>query len=390
VTRAARRQRPAVLRLLALTVAAAALLAVTTPLAPGAAPAGAGPAAVAPAGVAPARTVTVTPVPVQDETPQEEQELQEEKLREEIRQLRLANDRSDSPLGWLLALAPFLTALVAIGTLAAVVFKQQKDSRQARAAEIVQREKELRERYDEQFATAMTNVGSDTVGLQAAGASALLRLQGNADETLQKELLVYAAAQLQLRSSPAVLPMLREVFERAAAELFTPGRDEPPLERLTLRDADLTGIGLSGLDLRRTRVDLSSARLARASLKDTDLWRVKAPEVDLQDADCTSTNFGPAVLVGADLRRTRLRGARLASAKLDGADLSGADLRGASLQSAHFRGATMRGTKLEHADVNDAYFVDVVMDEATRQSLAKAKNLDRAHVSLRTARPAGA
>jgi uncharacterized protein YjbI with pentapeptide repeats len=317
--------------------------------------------------------------------PAQEDSLEDQKLQEEIRQLRLENDRYDSVWGMLLAGAPFVTALVAIGTLGAAVNKQQRDSLQSRTADLAQREKELRQRYDEQFSAAMTNVGSDHVGLQAAGASALLRLQGNADEALQKELLIYASAQLRLRSSPAVLPMLREVFERAAAQLFAPGRASPALDRLTLRKADLSGVNLADLVFRGTRVDLSEAELARATLRGADLWGAKAFKADLHEADCTSANFGPALLIGSDLRRARLRGARMGSAKLDGADLSGADLRGASLQSAHFKGATMNGTKLEHADVNDAYFVDVVMDSATLASLAKAKNVDRAHISPRAA-----
>jgi len=99
---------------------------------------------------------------------------------------------------------------------------------------------------------------------------------------------------------------------------------------LDLRDTNLQGVNLSGLDL-------SHARLERCSLDGANL-----SDAALQGASLWAAVLQGAVLTGADLRGTllisaNLRAANLASANCTGAHLFEANLRGAKLQKTVLR-----------------------------------------------------
>jgi hypothetical protein len=55
-------------------------------------------------------------------------ELARQKLKEEIRQLQLANSQAEGWLARFLPFAPFVTVLVAVGTLVATLWKQSSDA----------------------------------------------------------------------------------------------------------------------------------------------------------------------------------------------------------------------------------------------------------------------
>lgn len=328
------------------------------------------------------------------------EELARAKLAEEIRKLRFDTARAASGLGVALAAAPFVTVLVAIATFGAALFKQFGDREAQRNAEYAARDKDRQQRedqqnkdrqqredqqnkdrqqrFDEQFMTAAAQVGAAEEGLQAAGAASLLRLQDSASDALQREILLYCAAQLRIRSSPSVQPIIKEVFE-AAVRRVSVGDPAIRPKTLNLAGADLTGIDLSNLDLRGVRVELTGANLNDANLSSADLWRVRADGATFLSSDCSNTNLGQASLVRSDFRRARLDGVRMSSANLRDADLSGATMRGARLQSAHFEGSVMNPTFLQRADINDTYFTGAHMDPATLHSLMEAKNRERAH-----------
>jgi len=316
-------------------------------------------------------------------------QLAYDKLSEEVRKLKLDNDRADSGLGLALAAAPFITVLVAAVTFGAAALKQYRDNEAQRAADrsqqqkdrqqrTDQRERELQQRFDEQFTAAIVNVGSTEAGLQVAGAASLLRLQDSANASLQREILLYCAAQLRIGDNPRVQQVIKEIFLNAL-RLITSPDSGVILTELNLRGADLAGADLKGIDLRQLRLDLTGADLTGAILHSADLWRVQAARAVFAGADCRGVNFGPAMLRGADFRRAQLSGARLSSANVRAANLSGAVLRGAKLSSVHFENCIMNPTFFDHADINDAYFTGAKLDDVTLASLVTAQHRDTAH-----------
>ena len=318
------------------------------------------------------------PQPSPSSTPPSPHEgLDQKKLREEIRKLRIENDRSESVFGGLLAAAPFITALVAILTLGFTARNSRRESARQRSADRRQRKAEMQQRFDEIFTDAIKNLSSSDDAVRAAGAASMLRVSDTAKKPLQREVLIYVAAQLRLGVSEKVSPILKEVFEKAAAAVFSDS--DSSMREVVLRRADLSGIRMRNLSFRRAQLDLTEANLSGADLYESDMWSAKAPKAVLAGADCRKLNLGPADLREADLRRAQLAGAKMASSKLQGADLSGADLRGAKLQSAHFERAILIGVDFAFADVNDAYFTDAVMDVRTIETLRSAKNADKAH-----------
>jgi len=75
-------------------------------------------------------------------------------------------------------------------------------------------------------------------------------------------------------------------------------------------------------------------------------------ELDLSGVDLSGRDLRSARLMGADLRGANLSGcdlrqARLTNAKLTGADLRNADARGATFHHANLTGADLRGLQLD-------------------------------------------
>ena len=99
------------------------------------------------------------------------------------------------------------------------------------------------------------------------------------------------------------------------------------------RDQMLSGIKLSGVDLRRANLsgaNLRDANLSGANLRGANLW-----DANLRDANLSGANLRDANLRRADLRDANLSGANLRDADLWRADLSGANLWGANLSGAN-------------------------------------------------------
>ena len=84
------------------------------------------------------------------------------------------------------------------------------------------------------------------------------------------------------------------------------------------------------------RIDLSSANLQGARLKDTSLYQSDFRGAQLMYADLREARLLDSNLLDADLRGADLRGAHLILADLSDADLSGSDLRGADVHMAIF------------------------------------------------------
>jgi uncharacterized protein YjbI with pentapeptide repeats len=142
-------------------------------------------------------------------------------------------------------------------------------------------------------------------------------------------------------------------------------RDENPEILPNLREADLTGVDLSGMDrekliyaaeIRRTeRVGAAkAANLRGADLSDAHLCRADLSGADLTEAKLNVALLLEATLIGADLSRANLCGARLAGADLCRADLSGADLTEAKLNVALLSEAILFEATLIGADLSRA------------------------------------
>ncbi|MEQ8766882.1 MAG: pentapeptide repeat-containing protein [Planctomycetota bacterium] len=107
--------------------------------------------------------------------------------------------------------------------------------------------------------------------------------------------------------------------------------------RVDLRGVRFPGLLLGTVDLTGARLDaadFTSAKLKRASLRDTQL---------------VGAQLGQAFLEECGLQRANLTGANLA-----GADLTRADLTGACLRNADLSGARLRGTILVKVDIEGA------------------------------------
>lgn len=163
------------------------------------------------------------------------------------------------------------------------------------------------------------------------------------------------------------------------------------LARAQLRAADLRGADLSGAELQEAnlcRADLSEANLTEAALNSADLTAANLTRAELiaadlgganlKDADLTAANLteadlGRAILDGAilceaTLYKAELRGASLAQANLTRASLGAASLLsaqlpGATLAHANLRSADLRCTNLSGADLHEADLVDARLDQ---------------------------
>lgn len=109
-------------------------------------------------------------------------------------------------------------------------------------------------------------------------------------------------------------------------------------ERADSRYTDLSGVDLTGADLRYA--NLRGVDLRYANLSDADLRKA-----DLSDTDLINAGLRDANLRNANLRNANLRNTDLRCVDLINADLRCTDLRGANLREADLRGADLIGIK---------------------------------------------
>jgi uncharacterized protein YjbI with pentapeptide repeats len=130
--------------------------------------------------------------------------------------------------------------------------------------------------------------------------------------------------------------------------------DRSDLHRVDLREANLFGASLNGVNLRDARMGCidwfekqGCTILTEASLQGAQLEKAALGQADLRGADLSGAN-----LLGADLSGAKLQGADLSRANLLGADLSGTDLQGASLSGARLQGADLSEANIQGADLS--------------------------------------
>lgn len=148
------------------------------------------------------------------------------------------------------------------------------------------------------------------------------------------------------------------------------------LERIELRNANLSGVYLAEANLRGSKLNesklnetclrganLSGADLSKADLSRTDLRGADLSRVDLSGVDLSEADLSRADLSGADLRKANLSRANLIKTKLRGARLNGAILGGANLVLADLRGADLNGADLSEADLSRVDLNGAIFDE---------------------------
>lgn len=325
--------------------------------------------------------------------------LEEQKLRAEIHKLELENERAGSGVQRLLDFAPFLTILVAAGGLVFPVWREAREHRR-------QRERELRQRFDEQFATAIGNLGAESPAVQVSAVVALenfLRPEyaefhaqvyrvlcanlGAAPDDLVSRFLVRAFARsARLAFPPAPVGadgVVRASLARAAApdaaDAPRARRDELDLAHCRAPRLDLSGLDLAASDL--TGADLAYAQLQRATLTGCVLFRAKGFEVHLERARLSRSDLREIRFKQAHCNEAQFHRSVLVSADLRDAELERAEFHQADLQGARFAGAKLAGARFNEANLADAHFKGATLDDAALKTivLARAGSWRKAH-----------
>ncbi|HWK40011.1 MAG TPA: pentapeptide repeat-containing protein [Hyphomicrobium sp.] len=189
------------------------------------------------------------------------------------------------------------------------------------------------------------------------------------------------------------------------------------LRRLKLQAARINGTNFAGSDLEGVvldqawglRSDFSKANLKGSSLFATQLMDAKLPGADFSHAriaadfsraDLRGANFAGAnlsadmknqsmglmrgvfkssKLEGASFKDANLSRAVMEYASLRDADLSGANLTGSELAGADLTGANVAGANFNQADVNSTRLISLRGKEEARY-FDTVKNLDRAYL----------
>lgn len=119
------------------------------------------------------------------------------------------------------------------------------------------------------------------------------------------------------------------------------------------RTEDLSGINLSGIDLREAKFPLK-ARFKGAIFRKTNLEKSR-----LIDAKLSASDFS-----GARMQNCQLKGAKLQKANFEGVDLSSANLADANLSKANFSNTLLIGANLCDAKLNDANLQGAELQDA--------------------------
>jgi uncharacterized protein YjbI with pentapeptide repeats len=310
--------------------------------------------------------------------------LERQKLQQEIDQL----EQDNGLRGFISGNAAALTALVGVLGLLITLRSQNRESarqrdldraqrtadRRQRRADNRQREAETDRRLEERFAAILSDLGSDSQGLQASAVVSLLGFAQPERSAFHSRVRLTSVANLKVAQPEPVRDLLVRVLEEA---LRTPG----PILGL---ERDLSGAALARADL--SKLDLSGAALdatdlRQAKLEDATLQRSEGRETVLEQAFANGAVLTNARLPRARAARARFNGARLVNAHLREADIRGGSFKGAELQGAHLESADLQGARFDGANVADTYFVGAKLDDVALRSLLHAANRDRAHFS---------
>jgi uncharacterized protein YjbI with pentapeptide repeats len=286
--------------------------------------------------------------------------LEQQKLRAEIRKLELENARSDSLREDVLAWAPFVTVLVAVGGLLVPVVRETRANRR-------QRERELEQRFDEQFAQAISNLGSDKDAVRVSAAVALSGFLRPRYSQFHDDVYRVLCANLGAEHSEFVNRFLVRAFAQALRMHVAEAKRVGAPAEIDLARCNVGRIDLSGVDL--TGADIAFADLGHANLTGCVLDRARGYEVDLGKARLSRASLREVRFHKARAPEAQFHGSTMTSAELRGADLERAQFQQARLQGAHLDDARLRGARFDQANVADAFFRGAALDDVALRSL---------------------
>ena len=335
------------------------------------------------------------------------QKLEEEKLRQEIIKLQLENKALSSRWTLLLSYSTLATVLVAIVGLIATLWRQVSESSRERALDRLQRDRDREQkkldrqqreddgqrRLEEKFTAIVSNLGSDSISIQASAAVSIMTFlkPEHKDFHTQVFLILLANLKVQHRRTPpatraqpqgllqamfaafgreigrglgreggifgksirqigtgtsqesapneTLTNLLIAAFQKAIRTQRPPSQDKAEQLPIDLSRSCLNRADLSNLNLRN--VDLAFSELQSANLTESDLFRVRGFEVHLEKARLSRANLSEA----------RLQKAYLDKAQFHGANLVAADLKETHLTNAQFQEATLQSTHLDRKSV---------------------------------------
>jgi uncharacterized protein YjbI with pentapeptide repeats len=312
------------------------------------------------------------------------EQLLSEKLRQETLELYLKNTSQLRVWEVLPSYATFLTAAVAIFGTFATLWRQISESqrqreldREQRALDRQQRETESRRRLDDRFTTIITNLGSDSLAIQASAAVSITTFLKEAYPEYHDQVYDMLIANLRIPHDEAINMILVRAFEKALrVKLARVAQSEEPFT-VDLSHCSLYGADLQGLNLRSA--DLKSTNLQTANLTGADLWRARGIEVRLNKARLSQANLNEARLQKAQIRNAYFHSTNLISADLKEANLYAAKFEQARLQAAHLHRTNLVDAKFEQADLADTYFLGAKLNEQSLRSILRARNWRKAH-----------
>ncbi len=322
------------------------------------------------------RSVTALATPTEDATVTT---LSKEKLLQEVNQLdeevkQLKEQNQSGFFEWLRTNASILlsTLVVVIGALIGL-WRWLGDRRDEHEKRREDQRSEQEKRAEERFQSAVTGLGDEKEGARIGAAILLRTFLRPGYEQFYTQTFDLAVANLRLPRTPhppqdpnTPLPLttlsqaLIVVFKEAFPLARSQNKRSP--ESLDATDIQLDSAYLRGADLKQVwmpqasmrKVDLSGADLSRVNLSEAELIRAKLNEADLSGAKLSGAKLSEAELIRAKLNEADLNGTYFNGAKLSGADLSRADLRGADLRGADLSWAKLSGAYLSEADLSGA------------------------------------
>lgn len=301
------------------------------------------------------------------------EELETEKLRQEVAQLQIETKRLNSPWQAISSYATLITAIVAVAGVFLTIWKQFSERERDRE----QREAESRRRLDEKFSSVITDMGSDNPSLQVSAIVSLMTFLRPEYLEFHEQVYLVLLANLKIKSSLQVNRLQIQAFEKALTLMLQASQQSgKPLE-LDFTNVNLYHANLHGMDL--SNVDLGFADLRLANLIETNLFRAKGIEVNLEKARLTGSNMNEVRFAKAKLSQAHLHDVNLVAANLKEADLKGVEFFRSKLQSAHMEESDLTGARFENADLKDTYFKGAKLDRTALVSIGKAKNWEHAH-----------
>jgi hypothetical protein len=299
-------------------------------------------------GLATPVTATMQTTPTEDATLTA---LSKEQLTLQVKPLQNQLQNQDN---WLEKNAAALIAAVASVTVALFGISQWAiNRRDERRKEVETQDKELRDRAEERFKTAVTALGDEKEGTQVVGAILLRSFLNPDDEKIYgryyTQIFDLAVAHLRLRPIDADKA---EPLDSPSQLLITLFKESFPLAR----NQHTQGIAQQ----------LDAARIRLSIAQRLDAARIQLDNAFLAFADLNQVWIPFAYLREANLHQAHLYQANLHQAHLHQATLNEADLSGATLYRANLYEADLRGANLSGADLSDTANLDTTILRGAR------------------------